>query len=82
MKTFFGGPNLQNYIMGLGQGSRAAPSLWIQLSTVLVNVYEYKQLGLGGYIIDPISMETIHTMEAIFVDNADLYTGEATQISQ
>ena len=61
--------------MGLGQGSRAAPSLWIQLSTVLVNVNKYKQLGLGGYIIDPISMESTHMMGAIFVDNADLYTG-------
>jgi hypothetical protein len=31
------------YIMGLGQGSRAVPSSWIQLSLVMVNVF--KQLG-------------------------------------
>ena len=57
-KTFFGGQNLRKYIMGLGQGSRAAPPSWIQVSMVLVNVY--KQLGLGGYITNPISQETIH----------------------
>ena len=45
----------------------------IQVSAVLVNVY--KQLGLGGYITDPLSQETIHTMGAVFVDNTDLYTG-------
>ena len=47
-KTFFGGQNLRKYIMGLGQGSKAAPQSWFQVSAVLVNVY--KQLGLGGYI--------------------------------
>ena len=70
---FFGGQNLHKYIMGLGQGSRTAPLSWIQVSAVLVNVY--KQLGLGGYITDPLSQETIHTMGAVFVDNTDLYTG-------
>jgi hypothetical protein len=54
-KTFFGGQNLQKYIMGLGQGSRAAPPSWIKLSDVLVNVY--KQLGLGGYITDQLSQD-------------------------
>jgi hypothetical protein len=37
-KTYFGGRDLVKYIMGLGQGSRAAPPSWIQLSSVLVNV--------------------------------------------
>jgi hypothetical protein len=32
-KTFFGGKNLRKYIMGLGQGSRAAHPSWIQVST-------------------------------------------------
>ena len=73
-KTFFGGQNLGKYIIGLGQGIRAAPPSWIQVSGVLVNVY--KQLGLEGYITNPISHETIHSMGAVFVDNTDLYTGE------
>jgi hypothetical protein len=44
-KTFFGGPSQFRYMMGLGQGSRAAPLSWIQLSAVLVNVF--KQLPLS-----------------------------------
>ena len=72
-KTFFGGQNLRKYIMGLGQGSRAAPPSWIQVIAVLVNVY--KQLELGGYITDLLSKKTIHTIGAVFVDNTDLYTG-------
>ena len=39
-KTFFGGQNLRKYIMGLGQGSRAAPPSRIQVSAVLANVYK------------------------------------------
>jgi hypothetical protein len=45
-KTFFGGPVYFPYMMGLGQGNRAAPPSWIQLSMVLVNVF--KQLTLGA----------------------------------
>jgi hypothetical protein len=60
------------YMMGLGQGSRAAPSSWIQLSAVLVNVF--KQLNLGSMITDPVTAKTIHTMRACFVDDIDLYT--------
>ena len=62
------------YIMGLGQGSRAAPPSWIQLSAVLVNVF--RQLHLGSMVQDPISGEMIHTMGALFVDDTDLYIGE------
>jgi hypothetical protein len=71
-KTFFGGPFYFPYIMGLGQGNRAAPPSWVQLSSVLVNVY--KQLNLGSMIKDPIMAEVIHTMGALFVDDTDLYT--------
>ena len=58
--------------MGLGQGNRAAPPSWIQLSAVLVTIF--KQLKLGAMIQDPISAELIHTMGALFVDDTDLYT--------
>ena len=71
-KTFFGGAPYSPYIMGLGQGNRAAPPSWIQLSAVMVNVF--KQLNLGSMIQDPITEEMIHTMGALFVDDIDLYT--------
>ena len=35
----------------------------------------YKQLGMGGYLTNPLSQETIHTMGAVFVGDTDLYTG-------
>jgi hypothetical protein len=44
-KTFFGGNSNNRYIMGLGQGNRMAPLSWIQLSSVLVNIF--KQMGFG-----------------------------------
>jgi hypothetical protein len=59
-------------MMGLGQGSRAAPPSWIQLSAVMVNVY--KQLGLGTNIHNPITDNIIHSMGAMFVDDLVLYT--------
>jgi hypothetical protein len=71
-KAYFGGANYHHYMMGLGQGNRAAPPSWIQLSAVLVNVF--KQLKLGALLLDPITLEMIHTMGAIFVDDTDLYT--------
>ncbi len=71
-KTFFGGKSLFLYMMGLGQGNRAAPPSWIQLSAVMVTIF--KQLQLGAIIQDPISEELIHTMGAFFIDDTDLYT--------
>ncbi len=71
-KTFFGGPFYFPYMMGLGQGNRAAPPSWIQLSVVLVNAF--KQLNLGALIQDPITAEGIHSMGTLFVDDTDLYT--------
>jgi hypothetical protein len=71
-KTFFEGPFYFPYMMGLGQGNRAAPPSWIQLSAVLVN--EFKQLNLGALIQDPITAEVIHSMGTLFVDDTDLYT--------
>jgi hypothetical protein len=59
-------------MMGLGQGNRAAPPSWIQLSVVLVKVF--KQLKLGAIINDPISKTLIHSMEVLFMDDSDIYT--------
>ncbi len=71
-KTYFGGTDHHPYMMRLGQGNRAAPPLWIQLSMVLVNVF--KQLELSTLLLDPITLEMIHIMGALFVDHTDLYT--------
>jgi hypothetical protein len=59
-------------MMGLGQGNRVAPPSWIQLSTVLVNVF--KQLKLGALVVDQITRESIHSMGTLFVDDTNLYT--------
>jgi hypothetical protein len=71
-KTFFGGEGIRLYMMGFGQGNRAAPPSWIQLSAVLVNVF--KQLELEALVVDPLTRESIHSMGTLFVDNTDLYT--------
>jgi hypothetical protein len=39
-KTFFGGQFYFSYMMGLGQGNRAAPPSWIQLSVVMVSIFK------------------------------------------
>jgi hypothetical protein len=72
VKDIFGGAGIRLYMMGLGQGNRAAPPSWIQLSAVLVNVF--KQLELGALMADPITQELIHSMGTLFVDDTDLYT--------
>ncbi len=69
-KTFFGGNNYISYMMGLGQGNRAAPPSWIQLSAIMVTVF--KQLDQGTKIKDPILDTLIHSMGALFVDNTDM----------
>ncbi len=33
-----------------------------------------KQLKLGALLLDPITLEMMHTMGALFVDDTDLYT--------
>jgi hypothetical protein len=63
-KTFFGGQFYFPYMMGLGQGNRAAPPSWIQLSAVMVSVF--KQLNLGAMVEDTITTKIVHSMGAIF----------------
>jgi hypothetical protein len=50
-------------MMGPGQRNRAEPPTWIQLSPVFVNVF--KQLKRGALLLDPITLEMIHTMGAL-----------------
>jgi hypothetical protein len=72
LKSFFGGITYLPYIMGLGQGNRAAPPSWIQLSAIMVTVF--KQLNLGGILNDPILDVLIHSMRALFIDDTNMHT--------
>ena len=69
--TFFGGRDQAIPFCGLGQGSKAAPASWIQLSSIIVNVY--KSMGFGAKISDPITGERSHSIGCLFVDDTDLY---------
>jgi hypothetical protein len=71
-KTFFGGNNYIPCMMGLGQGNRAAPLSWTQLSAITVTVF--RQLDMGANIKDPILDTLIHLIGAHFIDNTNMYT--------
>jgi hypothetical protein len=74
---YFGGDTNDTPFCGLGQGSKAAPASWIQLSSVIVNVY--KSMGFRAkIIIDPITVSSSHTVGCLFVDNTDLYCMDET----
>jgi hypothetical protein len=68
---YFGGNTTDTPFCGLGQGSKAAPASWIQLSSVIVNVY--KSMGFGARIRDPVNGSESHTIGCLFVDDTDLY---------
>lgn len=69
--TYFGGPDQAVPFSGLGQGSKAAPASWIQLSSIIVNVY--KSLGFGATVVDPVNATQSHTVGCLYVDDTDLY---------
>ena len=71
---YFGGDQQSLPFCGLGQGSKAAPASWIQLSSVIVNCFKKK--GFGAKIRDPITGEESHTVGCLFVDDTDLYAME------
>ena len=70
------------YFMGLGQGSRAAPAAWCQLSAVINNVF--KKYAKGCSMFSPISRKCISSMGVSYVDDTDLicWDDDATSISQ
>lgn len=69
-ETFFGG-DANNPLCGLGQGSKADPASWLQLSSMIVNAY--KNEGRASSIQDPITGKPTESMGCIFVDDTDLY---------
>lgn len=58
--------------MGLGQGSRGAPPLWLQISSIIVN--PMRKAGCGARLRDPIDTNIVtYTIGALVVDDAELY---------
>jgi hypothetical protein len=53
-------------MMGLGQGNKAEPPLWIQLSVVLVNVIEYPHIQAGHLILTCIQVGN-HTYQVTII---------------
>ncbi len=61
-KTFFGGLFYFPYMMGLGQGNRAAPPSWIQLSAAMtICTYIGK---VGNHVLSWSSCTLIQTLTA------------------
>ena len=63
-ETFFGGQG-DSPACGLGQGSKAAPASWIQLSSILVRIY--KEKGFGAKLEDPITKQGHHSLDRMHV---------------
>lgn len=73
-ETFFGGRD-ETPACGLGQGSKAAPASWVQLSSIFVKIY--KEHGFGAKLNDLVTKALIHSIGCLFVDDTDLYTLES-----
>ena len=73
-ESYFGGRG-EIPACGLGQGSRAAPASWVQLSSILVKIY--KETGFGAKLHDPVTKAFIHSIGCMFVDDTDLYEFES-----
>ena len=69
---FFGGPDQPTPFCGLGQGSKAAPASWLQLSAMIINAY--KQQGHGAVFVDPINKSSSRSIGCVYVDDTDIYT--------
>ena len=69
--SHFGGPD-EIPMCGLGQGSKAAPASWLQLSSMIVNAY--KDQDCASAISDPITGDIIRSVGCMFVDDTDLYS--------
>lgn len=69
-KSHFGG-DPSRPACGLGQGSKAAPAAWIQISSMIVNAF--KSEGFGANMIDPITLALTLTIGCLYVDDTDIY---------
>lgn len=77
-KTYFGG-DPSRPACGLGQGSKAAPAAWLQISSLIVNAF--KAEGFGANMIDPITLALTMTIGCLYVDDTDIYIWDNTLTS-
>ncbi len=71
-ESYIGGPGNDPPFCGLGQGSKAAPASWIQLSTMIIN--SFRDHGYGAEFVDPVTRISSHSIGCVYVDDTDLYT--------
>ena len=76
--TFFGG-DPEHPFCGLGQGSKAAPASWLQLSSMIINAF--KSEGFGARMIDPVTLALTLTIGCLYVDDTDIYVWDDTLTS-
>lgn len=77
--AFFGGDPEGRPACGLGQGSKAAPASWMQISSMIVNAF--KTEGFGANMIDPITLAVTLTIGCLYVDDTDIYVFDDTLTS-
>ena len=70
--SFIGGHDQQIPFCGLGQGSKAAPASWLQLSTMIINAYRAQ--GHGATFEDPVTKTLSKSIGCVYVDDTDIYT--------
>ena len=57
-------------VQGSGQGNGASPSIWVLMSTPLLNMM--RKENYGAHFISPLSKEKTHFVGCSFVDDTDL----------
>ena len=65
---------------GILQGNGAAPTIWVLVSTPLLNML--RTAGNGAHIISPLSEEASHIIGYAFVDDTDLITLDMRDINK
>lgn len=63
--SYIGSPNNYPLFCRLGQGSNAAPALWIQLSTMIIN--SFCKYGCGAEFVDPITYVSSHSIDCMYL---------------
>ena len=71
-EKLFSSKNAAIPFQGILQGNGAAPTIWVLVSTPLLNML--RTAGNGAHIISPISKESSHIVGFAFVDDTDLIT--------
>ena len=62
-ESFIGCPGNSPPFCGLGQGSKAAPASWIQLSSMIINYF--REHGYGAEFVDPITRISYHSIGCV-----------------